>query len=60
MNPGDKLILVKKEGISQSYLPYGSICSFIRYFDVYICLEHQGREMLIHRDLLSKLNDEAG
>tara|TARA_R100000152_G_C6700887_1_gene130440 strand:+ start:373 stop:555 length:183 start_codon:yes stop_codon:yes gene_type:complete len=60
MNPGDKLILVKKEGTSQSYLPYGSICSFICSFDVYICLEHQGKEMLIHKDLLEQLDDAAG
>lgn len=52
MKPGTKLKVVDRQGTTQSYLPVGTICEFVRSFENYMCVRFEEREMLINRRLL--------
>ena len=59
MKVGDKLVVTRNGNISQSYLPWGSVCTYIKSFDEYICILFEEEEMLINKQLLKKLNNES-
>ena len=58
MKLGDKLKVVRSEGISQCYIPYGHECEFIKAFDAYYCVRYEGEEMLINKHLLVNCIEE--
>jgi hypothetical protein len=55
MQVGDKLLVVRKENVTQSYIPYGSTCEYIATFERYFCVSYENREMLINKQLLTKV-----
>ena len=57
MKLGEKLILRRNGDISQSYMPWGAICEFVKSFDQYICVSYEEREFLINKDLLIILEE---
>ena len=57
MKLGEKLVLRRNGDISQSYMPWGAICEFVKSFDQYICVSYDEREFLINKDLLVILEE---
>ena len=53
MKVGTKLKVIEKKPFTQSYLPVGTICEFVRSFENYTCVRFEGREMLINKHLLA-------
>ena len=60
MKSGTKLKVVEKETSTQSYLPVGTICEFVRSFENYMCVRFEGREMLINKSLLVPVKKKKG
>ena len=56
MKAGDKIKVMKNGDISQSYVPWGSICEYVSNFDRYVCVLYKDKEYLINRDLLIEIN----
>tara|TARA_Y100000114_G_C11735368_1_gene315839 strand:+ start:832 stop:981 length:150 start_codon:yes stop_codon:yes gene_type:complete len=47
---------MKNGDISQSYVPWGSICEYVSNFDRYVCVLYKDKEYLINRDLLIEID----
>tara|TARA_A100001515_G_scaffold105231_1_gene85994 strand:+ start:1198 stop:1380 length:183 start_codon:yes stop_codon:yes gene_type:complete len=60
MKKGDKLIVTRKNDITQSYIPWGSTCEYLASFDRYVCVLYQHKEYLINKDLLEEAAHENG
>ena len=58
MKTGDKLKVLGSDQIKQAYVKPGSICEFIKNFDVYACVLFEGREFLINKALLTPANQD--
>jgi len=58
MKTGDRLKVMRSGDITQSYVPWGSICEYVAGFDRYVCVAYQGKEFLINRELLVEAPDE--
>jgi len=54
---GDKCTVIDHSEITQSYIPVGSVCEFIKTFDSYACVLFSGREYLLNKQLLEHVSE---
>jgi len=58
MVTNDKLKVIDRKGFTQSYLPVGTVCEFVKSFDSHTCVRFEGREILINKNLLIPIIDK--
>ena len=52
MKEGDVLRVVRRDGETQSYIPWGHTCECVKVFQDYIVVSHKGRQVLMSRKVL--------
>jgi hypothetical protein len=52
MKTGDKLTVIDNDQDTQTYIEPGSVCEFIKSYDIYACVLFDGREVLVNKSLL--------
>ena len=53
MKKGNKLTVIQCEGMTQSYIPVGNECVYIKTYDAYACVFYDGKEMLVNKSQLA-------
>ena len=57
MEKGDILRVVRCEGETQCYIPWGHTCECVKTFPDYVCVRYKGREVLMSRKVLELVSD---
>ena len=57
MKRGDKLIVIDHTEITQTYIPVGSVCEFIKTFDAYACVLFNSHEYLLNKKVLEIISE---
>ena len=55
MKVGDKIRVMKSGDLTQSYVPWGAVCEYVKTFDMYACVAYEGKEYLINRELITQI-----
>ena len=58
MKVGDKIRVMKSGDLTQSYVPWGAVCEYVKTFDMYACIAYQGKEYLITRELITQIAEQ--
>ena len=54
---GDTLRVVRHDGETQSYIPWGHTCECVKVFQDYVVVSHKGRQVLMSRRVLEVVDD---
>mgnify|MGYP003152499181 CR=1 FL=1 len=55
MKKGDKLKIID-DGVRQTTIPVGEICTYIKAFENYVCVFFDGREMLVNKNIVKPVD----
>ena len=57
MKKGDTLRVMKKGNETQSYIPGGMTCEYVKELQEYIAVRYEGREYLMSKKVLEATNE---